>query len=541
VAVVALDLDHFKSVNDVHGHLYGDEVLRATASALLGVARRGDTVARIGGEEFALLLPGGDRAAAEEIAERARAAVAAVPLPDRALTCSAGVASHPECGERRERLAQLADRALYEAKERGRNRTVAHRREGGAGDVARRELAELLSEGGLEVVFQPIVMLATGRVICHEALSRFPGLPGRPIPEVFRMAHRAGLGPQLEALAVRRAVEAPHRPRGTVLSVNLSVSTLCSPEVWAALPADLSSLIVEITEDELFGMDADLSRALARLREGGARIALDDAGAGYSGLQQIVRVRPDIVKLDRSLVEGVAQDPARAALVASFASFATQTGGAVCAEGIERPEDLRAVADLDITYGQGYLLGRPTAAFAAVPCAAAQPVAAAVRGGMRAFEPVAGEQPLSLGGSVPERLATIIATAANADRVDLWRLDRRAGALVAVRVPDREPGERVPLGERPARAYALATGEAGQVLRGDAEADRGERQALAASGYEGVLLVPLEEGGAVLGLVACYRRRGRPWSREAVARVRSRAAPLASVLSTDGLSLADSA
>jgi hypothetical protein len=135
----------------------------------------------------------------------------------------------------------------------------------------------------------------------------------------------------------------------------------------------------------------------------------------------------------------------------------------------------------------------------------------------------------------------MIATAANADRVDLWRLDRRAGALVAVRVPDRAPGERVALGERPARAHALASGDAGQIVRGDAEADRAERRELAMLGYESVLLVPLDEGGAILGLVACYRRRGRPWSREAVARVRSRAAPLASVLSTDGLSLAEPA
>jgi hypothetical protein len=213
----------------------------------------------------------------------------------------------------------------------------------------------------------------------------------------------------------------------------------------------------------------------------------------------------------------------------------------VCAEGIEDPEDLRAIADLDIAYAQGYLLGRPAAAFAAAECAAARPVAAALRGGLRAFDPPAQERPTSLGGSVPERLASIIATAANADRVDLWRLDRRAGELVAVRVPDRDPGARVALGEVPARAHALATGQAGQVLRTDVDACRTERRALAAAGYQGVMLVPLQDGGVVLGLVACYRRRTRPWSREAVARVRARALPLAGLLSGGGLTAVEPA
>jgi len=401
--------------------------------------------------------------------------------------------------------------------------------------------AVLTEPGALELHFQPIVTLATGRVICHEALARFPGLPGVPIPDVFHAAHAAGFGPQLEALAVRRALERPDRPRGTVVSVNLSVSTLGSPNIWDLLPDDLSDVVVEITEDELFGIGEELELALAHLHDVGARVALDDAGAGYSGLQQLMRVRPDIVKLDRSLVCGVALDPARAALVAAFASFASQTGGAVCAEGIEDAADLRAIAELDIAYAQGYLLGRPAATFAPATPAAAAPVAAPLRGGLRALERAPRDLTTCLGGSVPERLATLIAAAATADRVDLWRLDRRAGELVAVRVPDRDPGARVALGDVPVRAHALATGAAGQVLRTDVEADRTERRDLAIAGYSGVLLVPIEDGGVVLGLVACYRRRARPWSREAVARVRARALPLTAVLSSGGLTLAEPA
>jgi EAL domain-containing protein (putative c-di-GMP-specific phosphodiesterase class I) len=401
--------------------------------------------------------------------------------------------------------------------------------------------AVLTEPGALEMHFQPIVMLATGRVIAHEALARFPGLPGVPIPDVFHGAHAAGFGPELEALAVRRALDEPHRPRWTVLTVNLSVSTLRAPELWDVLPDDLAGVVVEITENELFDYGQELEEALAHLHGAGARIALDDAGAGYAGLQQLMRVRPDIVKLDRSLVSGVARDPARAALVASFSSFATQTGGAVCAEGIEDAADLRVIAELDVAYAQGYLLGRPARTFAPPEPVAAAPVASALRGGLRAFDQAPRDLTTSLGGSVPERLATLIAAAAAADRVDLWRLDRRAGELVAVRVPDRDPGARVALRDVPVRAHALATGEAGQVLRTDVDADRIERRALAAAGYQGVLLVPLEEGGVVLGLVACFRRRARPWSREAVARVRARALPVVSVLSGGSLTMAEPA
>jgi EAL domain-containing protein (putative c-di-GMP-specific phosphodiesterase class I) len=401
--------------------------------------------------------------------------------------------------------------------------------------------AVLAEPGALEMHFQPIVMLATGRVIAHEALARFPGLPGMAIPDVFHGAHAAGFGPELEAEAVVRALRAPGRPRATAVSVNLSVSTLRSGVLWERLPEDLDGVVVEITEDELWGFGEELDAAVARLHAAGARIALDDAGAGYSGLQQLMRVRPDIVKLDRSLVSGVASDPARAALVASFASFATQTGGAVCAEGIECAEDLRVIAELDVAYAQGYLLGRPAADFAAPEPEAAAPFAASLRHGLRALA-APRDVATSLGGSVPERLATLIAAAAGADRVDLWRLDRRTGELVAVRVPDREPGARVALGDVPVRAHALATGEAGQVLRTDTAADRTERRALAAAGYQGVLLVPVHDGGVVLGLVACYRKAARPFSREAVARVRARALPFVSVLSgSSGLAIAEPA
>jgi EAL domain-containing protein (putative c-di-GMP-specific phosphodiesterase class I) len=117
--------------------------------------------------------------------------------------------------------------------------------------------------------------------------------------------------------------------------------------------------VIEITEHEFLGDDAALEYAVTRLRERGARIALDDAGAGYAGLHQLLRLRPDVVKLDRSLVGGVSGDPHRSALIAALVSFATDVGMSVCAEGIEREDDYAALVSLGVESGQGWLIARP--------------------------------------------------------------------------------------------------------------------------------------------------------------------------------------
>ena len=126
----------------------------------------------------------------------------------------------------------------------------------------------------------------------------------------------------------------------------------------AALPDDLAGIVIELTEHELFSTDDELDRELARLRARGARIALDDAGNGYAGLQQIIRIAPDILKLDRSLVDGVHADPDRFALLEALISFSATTGAAVCAEGVETLDDLAVLAGLDVTYAQGWALAR---------------------------------------------------------------------------------------------------------------------------------------------------------------------------------------
>src|SRR5436305_9815393 len=126
------------------------------------------------------------------------------------------------------------------------------------------------------------------------------------------------------------------------------------------LPSKMCAIVVEETEHELASEDGGLEEGLAKMRARGARIAVDDAGAGYAGLNQVMRVQPDVIKLDRSLIEGVHSDSAKAALVEFFVMFARRVGAGVCTEGIETLEELRTLINLGVTYGQGYLLGRPS-------------------------------------------------------------------------------------------------------------------------------------------------------------------------------------
>ena len=358
ISIVALDLDHFKAINDAHGHPYGDEVLRRAARALVEIVRPHDTVARMGGEEFALLLPDTDGEEARAIAERARAAVASVVVPGRPLTASAGIASHAGAHAALERLLAHADRALYRAKAAGRDRTVVHDQ---ADATGRPEppLAALLDPGAIVPAFQPIVTLADGGLIGWEALARFPDRADRSVADVFAEAHRLGMGARLEVAAMRAALGTPGLPDGARLGLNVSLTTLQTDEAWLALPTDLSRVVIEITEHEFLGDEVALDLAVARLRERGARIALDDAGAGYAGLGQLLRLRPDVIKLDRSLVSGVSGDATRSALIAALVGFADEVGMNITAEGIEEPEDLEALIALGVSSGQGYLLAAP--------------------------------------------------------------------------------------------------------------------------------------------------------------------------------------
>jgi diguanylate cyclase (GGDEF)-like protein len=373
-AVVLLDIDEFKRVNEARGHTYGDELLGGAAAGLAEAMRDLGVVARVGGDEFGLVLPDADRARAFALAEAARAAVEVSAPVHGTLRCSAGVASYPEDAKSAGALLQLAAGALSWAKNSGRGRTRRYDPEHVfvVTEEQRDDFAALIARpDAVRPVFQPIVALASGEAVGYEALARFDGKPGLPPSWWFSQAHRFGLGAALEGQSVRAALAAPNRPAGTFLSINLSPSALGSSYVTEHLPRDLRGIVLEITEEERVLDVEGLQRDLEPLRARGARIAVDDAGEGYAGLQQVMSMRADIIKLDRALVADVDTDPAKVALIGSLVHFARSTAASICAEGIETLEELRVLIHLGVAYGQGWTLGRPAAVWPRVNAEAA--------------------------------------------------------------------------------------------------------------------------------------------------------------------------
>lgn len=226
----------------------------------------------------------------------------------------------------------------------------------------RSSIAGILASGSADIAFQPIVDLHGRGRLGVEALSRFPAGFGAP-DVVFRTAHAVGLGMDLESAAVRQAASfLPRIPGEQYMAVNLSPAAAheLSETIFGSDAVDLHRLVLEITETAAVDGYAALRCRLAPLRERGLRLAIDDAGAGYASLHHIVELRPDIIKIDRSLIDGMASDSSRRSAVRAFISLARDLGADTVAEGIETLADLEVARELGITAAQGYFLGRPS-------------------------------------------------------------------------------------------------------------------------------------------------------------------------------------
>ena len=226
----------------------------------------------------------------------------------------------------------------------------------------RARIRHLLEHGGIEMVFQPVADLVSGAIRGVEALARFRSADDRPPDAWFADAADVGLGTELEMAAIEAAMRRiPDLPPGVLMSVNVSPSTAMSDEFTECIGGGPTPerVVIELTEHVPIDDYDVLVATLDELREAGAKVAVDDAGAGYAGLHHIVHLRPDVLKLDRELTFGIEDDPAKRAMAASMVHFANEIEALLVAEGIETQAALDCLVELGVSHGQGYHLARP--------------------------------------------------------------------------------------------------------------------------------------------------------------------------------------
>jgi diguanylate cyclase (GGDEF)-like protein len=383
VALLFLDVDNFKSINDTLGHSFGDRVLQGIAARLHQTVGENGMLARLGGDEFTMLLEGVQ--SIEEVQAKSAEIVLAFQQPllidGRVLTTSASVGAslYPDHADTAEALLRAADVALFSAKELGRNRFALYRPAlyDAAAQRFRLEqsLRRAVEAGDLLLMFQPQVALHTFEVTGLEALLRWRKSDGRiaTATEFIHIAEKTGLIHELTEWVLRSATStaAAWRAQGwhrACVAINVSppqfferdfVDNIARALEVTGLPA--SALELEITET-VFQTGANTIESLRRLREMGVAIALDDFGIGYSSLTSLEQLPITRVKLDRLLIEGVDSNPRSAAIVRSIVALCHGLGLQVIAEGVERPAQLEFLAHCGPLGVQGYLLAYPVEA-----------------------------------------------------------------------------------------------------------------------------------------------------------------------------------
>ncbi|MEU4574448.1 putative bifunctional diguanylate cyclase/phosphodiesterase [Nonomuraea sp. ATR24] len=382
VAVIFLDLDGFTSVNDSVGHASGDYLLGQAARRLRGAVRHDDTLARWGGDEFAVLLEtGGEAQLAVDLAERLVRAVSQEPFRvadrDVALTASVGVAFAEDdlpAGD----LIRNADVAMARAKELGGRRVEVFAAQMHADVLRRLELAADLQRALIEqqfaIEYQPVVDLATSRVTAVEALVRWwRGSVFVPPDQFLGPAEDTGLIVPLGEWILREACREVAAWRASSwdigLSLNLSARQITAPRFVetvrealeeSGLPA--SALTLEVIEEMLVEDAEETVKRLSELRALGVRLAIDDFGTGYASLAFLRQLPVDMIKIDPSFVSGLGRDDTLTLLTRTIVRLGHDLGLTVVAEGIERPEQLELLREMGCMKGQGFLVARPMAA-----------------------------------------------------------------------------------------------------------------------------------------------------------------------------------
>jgi len=380
-AVLFVDIDKFKRVNDLFGHAAGDQLLISLARRMAAAVRPADTVSRIGGDEFVVVCEDVNELTALALGSRVAAAVARPIFSGETqhnLTASVGIALGAAAATDPDVLVGRADAAAYRAKE-PRSRGVEIFDE----EMRQRALDRLRTESELEgalerkelgLVFQPIVSLGDRATVAHEALLRWRRLDRRPVEpaEFIPVAEESGLivpiGSWVIERACRHAAELlrVEGARDTWVSVNLSARQIAEPELLDVVAASLqrnglapSSLGLEITESVLLHVTPPIVNMLQKLNQLGVRLVLDDFGTGYSSFRHLKDYPIDMIKINRSFVANLRRNRQDAAIVASVISLAAVLGVTVVAEGVEHESQAAMLADWACPLAQGFLFGRP--------------------------------------------------------------------------------------------------------------------------------------------------------------------------------------
>lgn len=376
-ALLMVDLDRFKPINDSLGHPFGDEILRMVGARLKSAVRENDLVARIGGDEFAIIAVNIETAeAAAELADRIVHILAQSFLNDGKIADlggSVGIALAPEHGGEEEALVQHADIALYTAKRSGKNRACMF--EVGLVEALQRrrfiesELRSAAAHDGFDVMYQPVIDPKSGRFTGAEALVRWNCRERGSVPpaEFIPIAEELGLVGRIGAFVLRRACfDATSWPPEMDVAVNLSPVQLLDPGLVDMVKQALADsglpstrLELEITETALLSDDEAVLRVLEELTAMGVRISLDDFGTGYSSLSYLHRFPISRIKIDRSFVQRLPSDPGSASIVRAIAQLGENLNMQITAEGIETDEQLAFIAQHGCGQVQGFLISHP--------------------------------------------------------------------------------------------------------------------------------------------------------------------------------------
>lgn len=380
VALLVLDLDHFKAVNDSLGHAGGDELLRRISHALAAVANATDTLSRRGGDEFVFLFPHAERSDLRLMAQRVLLALAdpfTVNGREAVVSASLGVAVYPTDGDDFDTLLNNAESAMYQAKDAGRRcaRFFTEEMNQGARDrmALVGDLARATKRGELRLHYQPLVNLVTSEVIGAEALVRWerPGMGLVPPAMFIPAAESTGLITEIGEWVLNEACKQiriwADRGLGPLkVAVNVSAlqfrQGLLEQQVSEALRlsgCDPQLLELELTESTLMVQPEEVTAVVQRLKQRGVHLSIDDFGTGYSSLSYLRKLAVDKIKIDQSFVRDLTIDPDGAAIVRAVIQMARSLGLRTLGEGVETQVNRRALQVLGCDYAQGYFFGKP--------------------------------------------------------------------------------------------------------------------------------------------------------------------------------------